>query len=145
MRVACLALCLLVTGALGAVTGEQTAEQTKADGDNDLKLFAKYKCYCDTNEAEKKKEIDDGAKMIDLLAGEIAELQAANGKLSSENAELEMNMGDNERARNTASTLRDKANEDFKAEEEDMVAAIGQMDQAIDTLRDKANADFKTE
>merc|ERR1719311_742106 len=134
MRVACLALCLLVTGALGAVTGEQTAEQTKADGDNDLKLFAKYKCYCDTNEAEKKKEIDDGAKMIDLLAGDIAELQASNGKLSSENAELEMAMGDNERARNTASTLRDKANADFKTEEDDMVAAIGQMDQAIDTL-----------
>merc|ERR1719169_406282 len=72
--------------------------------------------------------------MIDLLAGEIAELQAANGKLSSENAELEMAMGDNERARNTADSLRTKANDDFKAEEEDMKNAIGQMDQAIDTL-----------
>merc|ERR1719265_2518974 len=108
--------------------------KSKADGEKDLKMFAKYKCYCDSNEAEKKKEIDDGAKQIDLLSGEIAELQAANGKLSSENAELEMNMGDNERARNTAQSLRDKANEDFKAEEEDMINAIGQMDQAIDTL-----------
>merc|ERR1719389_447506 len=34
-------------------------------------------------------------------------------------------MGDNERARSTAQSLRDKANEDFVAEEEDMVAAIG--------------------
>merc|ERR1719265_1280549 len=108
--------------------------KSKADGEKDLKMFAKYKCYCDSNEAEKKKEIDDGAKQIDLLSGEIAELQAANGKLSSENAELEMNMGDNERARNTADSLRSKANEDFKAEEEDMKNAIGQMDQAIDTL-----------
>merc|ERR1719409_1021099 len=108
--------------------------KSKADGENDVKLFAKYKCYCDSNAAEKAKAIVDQGKEIELLAGEIAELQAANGKLSTENAELEMAMGDNERARTTADELRDKANEDFKAEEEDMVNAIGQMDQAIDTL-----------
>merc|ERR1719465_188039 len=108
--------------------------KSKADGENDIKLFAKYKCYCDSNAAEKAKAIVDQGKEIELLAGEIAELQASNGKLSTENAELEMAMGDNERARETAQTLRDKANDDFKAEEEDMVNAIGQMDQAIDTL-----------
>merc|ERR1719409_1042100 len=71
--------------------------KSKADGENDVKLFAKYKCYCDSNAAEKKKEIDDGATAIELLSSEIAELQASNGKLSTENAELEMAMGDNER------------------------------------------------
>merc|ERR1719191_2379209 len=54
--------------------------------------------------------------------------------LSTENAELEMTMGDNERARTTAEEVRTKAKEDFTASEEDMVAAIGSMDQAIDTL-----------
>merc|ERR1719265_1531160 len=43
-------------------------------------------------------------------------------------------MGDNERARTTAEELRTKANDDFKASEEDIVAAISSMDQAIDTL-----------
>merc|ERR1719454_1797740 len=76
--------------------------KSKADGEKDIKLFAKYKCYCDSNAAE--------------------------------NAELEMAMGDNERARATADSLRTKAKADFVAEEEDMVNAIGQMDQAIDTL-----------
>merc|ERR1719409_1465860 len=108
--------------------------KSKADGENDVKLFAKYKCYCDSNAAEKAKAIVDQGKEIELLAGEIAELQASNGKLSTDNAELEMAMGDNERARTTADELRSKANDDFKAEEEDMVNAIGQMDQAIDTL-----------
>merc|ERR1719169_412424 len=108
--------------------------KSKADGENDLKLFAKYKCYCDSNAAEKTKEIADGGKLIELLASEIGELQASNGVLSTENAQLEFSMGDNERARTTAQSLRDKANEDFVAEEEDMVAAIGQMDQAIETL-----------
>jgi hypothetical protein len=108
--------------------------KSKADGEKDIKLFAKYKCYCDSNAAEKTKEIADGGATIELLAGEIAALQGENGVLSTENAELEMAMGDNERARTTADSLRTKANEDFKAEEEDMVNAIGQMDQAIDTL-----------
>merc|ERR1719235_1224114 len=108
--------------------------KSKADGEKDIKLFAKYKCYCDSNAAEKTKEIADGGEAIELLAGEIAALQGENGKLSTENAELEMAMGDNERARTTADSLRTKANEDFKSEEEDMVNAIGQMDQAIDTL-----------
>jgi len=108
--------------------------KSKADGEKDLKLFAKYKCYCDSNAAEKTKEIADGGAAIELLAGEIGALQGENGVLSTENAELEMAMGDNERARATADSLRTKANDDFKAEEEDMVNAIGQMDQAIDTL-----------
>merc|ERR1719506_2359090 len=108
--------------------------KSKADGEKDVKLFAKYKCYCDSNAAEKTKEIADGGAAIELLAGEIGALQGENGVLSTEKAELEMAMGDNERARATADSLRTKANDDFKAEEEDMVAAIGQMDQAIDTL-----------
>merc|ERR1719230_1147779 len=108
--------------------------KSKEDGEKDIKLFAKYKCYCDSNAAEKTKEIADGGATIELLAGEIAALQGENGVLSTENAELSMAMSDNERARTTADSLRTKANDDFKAEEEDMVNAIGQMDQAIDTL-----------
>merc|ERR1740130_2497327 len=147
MRTACFLICLL--GAAVAVADNAQGDRTitkvikmlqgmlvksKADGEKDIKLFAKYKCYCDSNAAEKTKEIADGGAAIELLAGEIASLQAENGKLSTENAGLEMTMGDNERARTTADSLRSKANDDFKAEEEDMVNAIGQMDQAIDTL-----------
>merc|ERR1719446_811735 len=138
-------LCLVGLTAAADVEGDRTITKvikmlqgmlvkSKADGEKDVKLFAKYKCYCDSNAAEKTKEIADGGATIELLAGEIAALQGENGVLSTENAELEMAMGDNERARTTADSLRTKANDDFKAEEEDMVNAIGQMDQAIDTL-----------
>merc|ERR1719197_631928 len=72
--------------------------KSKADGEKDIRLFAKYKCYCDSNAAEKTKAIADSASEIDLLAGEIAALQAENGKLSTEKFELETTMGDNERA-----------------------------------------------
>jgi hypothetical protein len=109
-------------------------EKSKADGERDTELFAKYKCYCDSNAANKRKAIADNTEAIQLLSGEIAELQGENGRLSGEHAKLEMDMSDNERARATADSLRNKANSAFVAEESDMEAAIGQMDQAVDTL-----------
>jgi hypothetical protein len=109
-------------------------DKSKADGERDTELFAKYKCYCDSNAASKTKAIADNTEAIQLLSGEIAELQGENGKLSGEHAQLEMDMSDNERARGTAESLRNKANSAFVAEEADMEAAIGQMNQAIDTL-----------
>jgi hypothetical protein len=108
--------------------------KSKADGEKDLKLFAKYKCYCDQNAEEKATAIADATTQIELLGGEIGALQAENGKLSTMNAELEMTMGDNERARTTAEEVRTKAKDDFTGSESDMVAAISSMDQAIDTL-----------
>merc|ERR1719191_1002492 len=109
-------------------------EKSKADGEKDVKLFAKFQCFCDSNQAEKTKAIEDSANMITQLGAEIGELEGSNGKLSTENAELQMAMQDNEAARTTADSLRTKANEAFVAEESDLKAAIDSMDQAIDTL-----------
>merc|ERR1719162_725629 len=108
--------------------------KSKADGEQDTVLFAKYKCYCDSNTNSKTKAIDQATKSIALLGGEIAELQASNGAMSTDNAQLEFSRGENERARETATELRDKANADFKEEKADMEAAIEQMNTAIDTL-----------
>merc|ERR1719197_1661495 len=88
--------------------------KSKADGERDTELFAKYKCYCDSNEANKKKAIDQATKSIALLAGKIAELQASNGQMSTDNAQLEFSRGENERARETADELRAKANAEFE-------------------------------
>merc|ERR1719265_1058475 len=108
--------------------------KSKADGERDTELFGKFKCYCDTNEAEKTKSVADLTKSAELLGSEIDELVADNSKLSKENAQLEMEMGDNERTRTSANNLRAKAKEDFISEEADMNNAMGQMDQAIATL-----------
>jgi len=109
-------------------------EKSKVDGERDTELFAKYKCYCDTNQASKTAAVAEYTETIELLSGEIAGLQAQNGKLSGEHAQLEFDINDNERARTTADTLRSKENEAFVAEETDMNAAIDQMGQAIGTL-----------
>jgi len=108
--------------------------KSKADGEEDDVLFAKYKCYCDSNTDEKETSIKDITESIGLLRGKIAELTAENGKLSQAHSELETDMAENERGRETASSLRSKARTDFIAEEEDMKNAIAQMNQAISTL-----------
>lgn len=108
--------------------------KSKADGESDTKLFAKYQCFCDSNAEEKRKSIEDLGKTIELLGGQIGELVASTGKLSTENGQLLFAMQDNERGRDTAQSLRDKAHDSFVAEEADLKAAIGQMDSAIDTL-----------
>merc|ERR1719408_450792 len=61
--------------------------KSKADGETDTELFAKYKCYCDSNTASKTKSIASLDATIKILTGEIAELQASTGQLSTENAQ----------------------------------------------------------
>eukprot|EP00747_Dinoflagellata_sp_TGD_P137736 gnl/TRDRNA2_/TRDRNA2_175726_c0_seq1.p1 gnl/TRDRNA2_/TRDRNA2_175726_c0~~gnl/TRDRNA2_/TRDRNA2_175726_c0_seq1.p1 ORF type:complete len:706 (+),score=283.15 gnl/TRDRNA2_/TRDRNA2_175726_c0_seq1:184-2301(+) len=109
-------------------------EKSKKDGAKEATLFGKYKCYCDTNEAEKKTSISDLEKKIGLLGSNIQELKGANGKLSAECSDLRTRMQDNEAAREEAQGIRDKAKAAFDAEVADMTQAIGQMDDALKTL-----------
>merc|ERR1719487_669399 len=109
-------------------------EKSKEDGEKDQLVFGKYKCYCDSNTESKQKSIEQSDKEIKQLTAQIMEFEASNGKLSTENAELLMAIGDNERARTTAETLRGKENDAFVADEADMKIAIDSLDQAVDTL-----------
>merc|ERR1719235_1017066 len=94
--------CVLLPGALGAQDRPITKvvkllqgmlDKSKSDGETDTELFAKYKCYCDTNTANKKAAIESNTKAIALLASEIEELQATNGKMSGEHAQLQATNG----------------------------------------------------
>merc|ERR1719487_2899111 len=99
-------------------------KKSKEDGDKDWNLYAKFKCYCDDNEADKKEAIAEYKKEIKMLENSIADVQAGTGELSSECAQLKQDIADNEQAREDAQSARDKAHEDFVAEEKDMVQAI---------------------
>merc|ERR1719230_980550 len=109
-------------------------EKSKEDGEKDTELFAKFKCYCDVNEASKTKENKELTTAIELLNGEIGELMADNTKKQEENAELQRMMNENTNARNSAESLRTKAHADFVQEEADMKTAESQMSDAIDAL-----------
>jgi len=109
-------------------------DKSKAEGDEERKIYAKFKCYCDTSEAEKTASIKKETEAINLLESEIAEIQGDTGGLSSEVADLKANMADNKQARDDATALREKENKAFKAEKADLEQAIKQMKAAIETL-----------
>jgi len=109
-------------------------EKSKLEGDNERVLYAKYKCYCDTNEAEKKFIIEDLGKKIALLESQIEEIQAATGKLSEEVAKLTEDMAANKAAQAAATKIREDENAAFLKLEKDLVDSIALMEDAIKVL-----------
>merc|ERR1719150_3669028 len=107
---------------------------SKTEGDDERVAYAKYKCYCDTNEAEKKEEIEKLTLQIGLLENKIEELQASTGILSEEVAKLDADIAANKDATKKAIELREKENAAFVAFSEDMTSAIASMKEAIETL-----------
>jgi len=145
MKVCALALAGLTVGSHAAVTKDNTITKvvkilqdmlakSKEEGDEERTIFAKFKCFCDDNEREKKESISDLGKDINVLSSKIEELQGSTGGMSSEAAQLRSDMMANENARAEAESIRNKEHESFVTEEADMEQAIDQMNEAIDTL-----------
>merc|ERR1719158_2455466 len=80
-------------------------DKSKKEGDEERVIYAKFKCYCDTSEAEKTASIKKETEAISLLESKIEELQGDTGGLSSECADLKAKMAENKQARDDATTL----------------------------------------
>jgi len=113
---------------------QEMLEKSKKEGDEERTLYAKFKCYCDDNELEKKESIEDLTKEIGVLGSKIEELQGDTGSLSVECAKLAKAIEENEAAQAEAKEIRDKELTAFEKSKADMEAAIEQMHEAIDTL-----------
>jgi len=113
---------------------QEMMEKSKKEGDEEKLLYGKFKCYCDTNDAEKTDTVASLEKQIDLLGSAIDSLQSQNGELSTQTAQLKADMAANKAGRDEATNIRDKSNKAFTAEETDLKAAIGQMDEAVKVL-----------
>merc|ERR1719335_1548348 len=102
-------LCLSTASAMWIQKGDRTItqvvkilqgmlEKSQKEGDEERVIYAKFKCYCDTSEADKKASIKEMTESIELLSSQIAEIQGDTGGLSSECAELKANMAANKDA-----------------------------------------------
>jgi len=109
-------------------------DASKTEGDEEREIFAKFKCYCDTNEADKKESISSLGKKIEILTSRIEELQGDNGELSTACAELTADIAANKQALSDAKAVRSKQNKAFKDFKSDSEQAIDQMKDALDTL-----------
>jgi len=147
LKLAPLALLLLFLGAASASAEkddktitkvvkllQKMLDKSKDEGDEETKIYAKFKCYCDQSEAEKTEAIDKNTKLISLLESEIEELQGSNGERSSQAADLKASMADNKDKQAEATTIREKQNKKFKEDKADFEQAIDQMSSALETL-----------
>jgi len=113
---------------------QEMLDKSKEDGEADRVVFAKHKCYCDTNTEEKTKSVEELTTKIGVLENSIQELQGSTGKLSSEVAELSADIAKNEQARKQAEQMRADELEAFTKEEYDLTGAIKQLAAAVDEL-----------
>merc|ERR1719409_2316497 len=70
-------------------------EKSKADGESDRLLFAKFKCYCDTTKANKSEAIENHEATIASLNADIEDRTAQSERLNEEVAELLKDMSAN--------------------------------------------------
>jgi len=109
-------------------------EKSKKDGDADREIYAKFKCYCDTNEQEKTEQIAELTKDISLFESKIEELQGSSGELSVDRAKIKERIAAIKLALKQAQELRETEAEAYQSKKFDLETAIGQMKNAIDTL-----------
>jgi len=109
-------------------------DKAQTEAEDERKLYAEYKCYCDDNEKEKTEAIATATKNIQLLESDIEGLLGSNAELSQEVATLKQKMAANEKARTDGQTMRDSEETAYLKEKADLEAAIGQLSQAIGAL-----------
>jgi len=109
-------------------------EKSQKEGDEERVIYAKFKCYCDTSEAEKRAEIKQLTETIALLESQIEEIMGSTGGLSEECAQLKVDMAANKAAQEEATSVREKENKAFLAEEADLEEAISDAKAAIEVL-----------
>lgn len=111
-------------------------DTSKVQGGAERDAWAKYKCYCDTNEEEKTKEIADLKDEIGLLESSIEGLLASSAVLSQEVAQLDKDMTDNQNAQSDATTLREQESGEYNATNADLSEAIVKLRDATQKLID---------
>lgn len=120
---------------------EKMLVNSKHEADTEKDLYAKYVCYCDSNEARLTQSIANGGKSKASRAATIEELTASNGVESSKSAKLTADTKANEDAQTAANGIRTKEKAAFDSKDADLKAAISQMNQALDTLVGQQGSD----
>jgi hypothetical protein len=113
---------------------QEMLEKSQKEGDEERTLYAKFKCYCDQSEAEKRASIESLTEQISVTESKIASIQGDSGELSSDTADLKAKMAANKQSQGDAKALRKKENTAFKEEEADLTEAIKDMKEAIEVL-----------
>merc|ERR1719335_1755504 len=113
---------------------EDMKATVEKEGEEDKAAYDKYACWCQTNDAEKTKAIEDAEKAIEDLSALIEELAGLQSQLKTEIEKLEEDIAKNQQALDTAQAQRDKEKAEFEAQEADLKEALSALKSAVDVL-----------
>lgn len=106
-------------------------EETESDG----AMYEKLSCWCEKNDKLKTKAIADAESSIDSLTSKIEEKTGLSAQLTTEIANLEKEVANNQKALDEATAMRKKQLEEFNAEEKDLIQSIGSLKSAVTVLK----------
>jgi len=108
--------------------------QCSADGEADTVAYDKYKCWCETTEQEKNDAIAAAQTQLEELSGFLEEAAAKEGELKTEIAGLADDIAKDTEALSSATSMREKENKEFLADEADAKETLGLLSEAIGVL-----------
>jgi len=117
-------------------------EQLEKESREDEDIYDKMACWCETNEKEKKKSIQDAEKRTSSLTEKIAELGASSSQMNTELSNLENEVASNQAALDQATAIRMKQLAQFSSEEKELTDSISSLKAASGVLKKHASASF---
>jgi len=113
-------------------------EQLEKESREDEDIYDKMACWCETNEKEKKKSIQDAEKRTSSLTEKIAELGASSSQMNTELSNLENEVASNQAALDQATAIRMKQLAQFSSEEKELTDSISSLKAASGVLKKHA-------
>merc|ERR1719409_1957352 len=91
-------------------------------------------CWCETNENQKTKAIEDGAANVQQLTSNIQQASSVISEKTQQRTDTRADLRSNQNALNQATTLRTKELKAFRADEKDTLQAIQACNNSITVL-----------
>jgi len=109
-------------------------KQLQSEAEEDEAIYDKMACWCETNDKEKTKAIEDAETTIAQLTTSIEELTAGSARLNTEIKNLEKEVAANQASLDQATQIRQKQLAEFNGEEKDLLESVSALKAAITVL-----------
>merc|ERR1719472_189943 len=109
-------------------------KQLEKEAEEDEEIYDQLACWCETNDKEKTKSIEEAESKIEDLTTKIEELTAGSARLNTEIKNLEKEVAENQEALDQATEIRQKELAEFNAEEKDLLGSISALKSAVTVL-----------
>merc|ERR1719455_23131 len=83
-------------------------KQLSKEAEEDEDIYDKIACWCETNEKEKTKAVNDAKETVDILTNQIEENTAKSATLKTQIKNLEEEMAKRQSALEKATAIREK-------------------------------------